>query len=168
MIAPLLADINADIGPSTSYVWISLSYQLVLGIGCEYPYPYSRVCARSRASRNSLSSGTLVGRVTDIFGRRWVFTGGSFLAVIGNIVCATAPTIGTLVGGMTIVGAGRPMSASFRCDSLADHNICSNGNSTIVRFCPRRTCANETPVPSKRRTLFHLYALCSFWPGYFA
>ncbi|KEF51086.1 uncharacterized protein A1O9_12868 [Exophiala aquamarina CBS 119918] len=90
LIAPLLSSINRDIGPSPNYVWISLAYQLLLGVGC-----------------------TLVGRVTDLFGRRWVFVGGSFLAVIGNIICATAPAIGALVAGMTIVGAATATQLSF-------------------------------------------------------
>ena len=48
-----------------------------------------------------------MGRVTDIFGRRWFFVGGSLLAIIGNIVCATAQNIPVLIGGMTMVGAGK-------------------------------------------------------------
>jgi MFS family permease len=33
----------------------------------------------------------IVGRLTDIFGRRWFFIIGSSIALLGSIVCATAP-----------------------------------------------------------------------------
>jgi MFS family permease len=33
----------------------------------------------------------VVGRLTDIFGRRWFFIIGSSIALVGSIVCATAP-----------------------------------------------------------------------------
>lgn len=68
--------------PDPNLVWISLAYTLLLAVGC-----------------------TLVGRVTDIFGRRRVFVGGSALAEVGCIISATAQSVSMLIGGMTIVGA---------------------------------------------------------------
>jgi len=56
---------------------------------------------------------TIVGRVTDIFGRRWVFVGGSFLAVIGSIVCATAQSVKALIGGTTIIGVAASTQLSY-------------------------------------------------------
>jgi len=35
----------------------------------------------------------LVGRLSDIFGRRWFFILGNFFALIGCIICATAQSV---------------------------------------------------------------------------
>jgi MFS family permease len=48
LAAPVLGLINEDIGPDTRFAWISLSYNCVLAV-CLAP----------------------VGRLSDIFGRRW-------------------------------------------------------------------------------------------------
>jgi MFS family permease len=53
-VAPLLGIINNDIGPDPNYVWIALVYILTLAIG-----------------------QVLVGRLSDLFGRRWFFILGS-------------------------------------------------------------------------------------------
>lgn len=72
--APILTVINADIGPDDRYVWISLVYNAVLAV--------------------FLSP---VGRLSDIFGRRYFFVGGAVVAVVGSVVCATAQSITVLV-----------------------------------------------------------------------
>jgi hypothetical protein len=56
---------------------------------------------------------TIIGRVTDIFGRRWVFVGGAALGVIGSIVCATAQSINALIGGTTIIGIAAATQLSY-------------------------------------------------------
>ena len=40
----------------------------------------------------------LVGRLSDIFGRRWFFIIGSAIGTIGSIVGATAQGVGQLIG----------------------------------------------------------------------
>lgn len=77
--APILGIINADIGPDNRYVWISLVYNAVLSV--------------------FLSP---VGRLSDIFGRRYFFIAGSVVAIIGSIVCVTAKNIPTLVRALLI------------------------------------------------------------------
>ncbi|KAK4936010.1 hypothetical protein LTR10_023057 [Elasticomyces elasticus] len=47
---------------------------------------------------------TLVGRLSDIFGRRWFMIGCSSLALIGCIVGATAQNVNTLIGGTVLIG----------------------------------------------------------------
>ena len=56
---------------------------------------------------------TLVGRISDIFGRRWVFAGGSIVGLIGSIICAVAKDIPTLIGGTTLIGIGASTQVSF-------------------------------------------------------
>ncbi|EPE10880.1 trichothecene efflux pump [Ophiostoma piceae UAMH 11346] len=88
--APILGTINADIGPSPNIDWVALVYTLTSSVTL-----------------------TIIGRVTDIFGRRWVFTGGTFLGIIGSIVCATAQNVNTLIGGMTIIGISAATQLSY-------------------------------------------------------
>ncbi|ERT01155.1 hypothetical protein HMPREF1624_02396 [Sporothrix schenckii ATCC 58251] len=88
--APILTTINNDIGPSANIQWVALVYTLTSSVTL-----------------------TIIGRVTDIFGRRWIFTGGTFLGIVGSIVCATAQTVDTLIGGMTIIGIGAATQLSY-------------------------------------------------------
>ena len=66
LAAPILSFINADIGPDPNLVWVALVDTLTAAIGT-----------------------TIVGRLSDLFGRRWFFLGGSVCALIGCIVAAT-------------------------------------------------------------------------------
>ncbi|KAB5531436.1 fungal trichothecene efflux pump [Coniochaeta sp. 2T2.1] len=88
--APILGIINADIGPDPRYTWISLVYNAALAV-CIAP----------------------LGRITDIFGRRWWFIGSGVVSVIGSIVCATANDIPTLIGGNVLLGVGTAAQLSF-------------------------------------------------------
>ena len=81
LIAPVLLQINVAVGPSPNIIWMALVYTLGLAIGL-----------------------TLVGRLTDLFGRRWFFIGGTLLGCLGAIVCSTAKTLPVLIGGQTLVG----------------------------------------------------------------
>lgn len=56
---------------------------------------------------------TIIGRVTDIFGRRWIFVGGAGLGVIGSIICATAQSVNALIGGTTIIGIAAATQLSY-------------------------------------------------------
>lgn len=56
---------------------------------------------------------TIIGRVTDIFGRRWVFVGGAALGIIGSIICATAQSVNALIGGTTIIGVAAATQLSY-------------------------------------------------------
>ncbi|CAK7237100.1 hypothetical protein SBRCBS47491_009862 [Sporothrix bragantina] len=90
LAAPLLGVINADIGPSENITWVSLTYTLTLAVGL-----------------------LLVGRLTDIFGRRWFFIGGQLLALVGCVVSATAKSVNVLIGGITIIGIAASTQLSF-------------------------------------------------------
>lgn len=68
-----------------------------------------------------MSTGTLVGRITDSFGRRYFFVGGSFLGLIGCIVCSRAQNVPTLVGGYVLVGSGESDVATRLCSFSNKH-----------------------------------------------
>lgn len=88
--APILGVINADIGPSPYLTWVAIVYTLCVAVGL-----------------------TLVGRLSDLFGRRYFFIGGAILGTIGSIVCATAQSINSLIGGTTLIGLGAATQLSF-------------------------------------------------------
>ncbi|KAI0158335.1 fungal trichothecene efflux pump-domain-containing protein [Xylariaceae sp. FL1272] len=78
-----------------NYVWIALSYTLTSAVTL-----------------------TITGRVSDIFGRRWMFIGGATFGLVGGIVGATAKTIPTFIGGMTIIGIGAATSCLLYTGAL--------------------------------------------------
>jgi len=89
-IAPLLGVINNDIGPDPNYVWISYIYNAAIAVA----FP-------------------VVGRLSDIFGRRYFFIGGGVLGLIGAIVAATAKTIPVLIGGNVLLGLSTATQLSY-------------------------------------------------------
>ena len=80
----------ADTSQDANIVWVALTYTLT-----------SAVCL------------TIIGRVTDIFGRRWIFVGGTFLGIVGSIICAVSTSVNMLIGGMTIVGVAASTQLSY-------------------------------------------------------
>ncbi|KAF2122211.1 fungal trichothecene efflux pump [Lophiotrema nucula] len=90
LAAPVLGFINADIGPDPNLSWVALSYLLTNSVGL-----------------------MLVGRLSDLFGRRWFFIGGNALATIGCIVAAVAPNIPSLIAGETLIGLGAASQLSY-------------------------------------------------------
>ncbi|KIW03066.1 uncharacterized protein PV09_05715 [Verruconis gallopava] len=88
--APILTLINNDIGPDPNIAWVALVYTLT-----------SAVCI------------TLVGRISDIFGRRYMFIGGALVALVGSIVCSRAMSVPELIGGMTLIGIGASTQLSY-------------------------------------------------------
>jgi MFS family permease len=85
-----LATINKDIGPSPSIFWVPLAYTLGLSVGF-----------------------LIVGRLSDIFGRRWFFIGGNGLVLIGAIIGSTATHVDDLVAANVLTGLGGAVQISF-------------------------------------------------------
>ncbi|KAE9371756.1 fungal trichothecene efflux pump [Stipitochalara longipes BDJ] len=90
LVAPLLGVINDDIGPDPNYIWIALVITLTLSVG-----------------------QVLVGRLSDLFGRRWFFILGSALALVGCIVSACATSVPMLIGGSVLVGFASAPQLSY-------------------------------------------------------
>ena len=79
----MLSTINADLGPSPNFTWISTSWNLGGAIIV-----------------------TVAGRLSDIFGRRYFFLGGSCLLVLGSIIAVTAQSIPQMIASGVIYGVG--------------------------------------------------------------
>ncbi|RAL14138.1 trichothecene efflux pump [Aspergillus homomorphus CBS 101889] len=85
-----LTAINKDLGPDPNYSMISTVFTLISGVGL-----------------------LLVGRLGDIFGRRYILIGGQLLGLIGAIVCATAKTVPTVIGGSVLCGLAAAVQLTF-------------------------------------------------------
>ncbi|KAJ9658280.1 hypothetical protein H2201_007839 [Coniosporium apollinis] len=82
--------INADIGPSANITWVALAYTLGLSVGF-----------------------LIVGRLSDIFGRRWFFILGNGLALLSGIINATASRVEAIIGGNILGGLAGAVQISF-------------------------------------------------------
>jgi MFS family permease len=56
---------------------------------------------------------TLIGRLSDIFGRRWFIIGASALGLVGNIIAATAQSVNTLIAANVFNGLAASAQLSF-------------------------------------------------------
>ncbi|KAI0839239.1 trichothecene efflux pump [Hypoxylon sp. FL0890] len=86
----VLTYINADIGPSPYIAWVNIARTLALS------FTY-----------------TILGRLSDLFGRRWFFIGGNIVALVGIIVCSAAQNVNSLIIGSAIYGLGETVQLSF-------------------------------------------------------
>jgi MFS family permease len=77
---------------STDIIWVSLAYLLTTSIGL-----------------------IIVGRVSDIFGRRWWFIGGCAIGTLGCIIASVAPSVPALIAAETLIGIGGSVQISYAC-----------------------------------------------------
>ncbi|KAK3673263.1 hypothetical protein LTR78_006808 [Recurvomyces mirabilis] len=88
--ANTLSLINLALGPSTNVIWLAVAWQAGFAVAFLW-----------------------VGRLSDIFGRRWFFIGSSALAIIGNILGAAAQSIEMLIATNIINGLAASGQLSF-------------------------------------------------------
>ncbi|KAF2827930.1 MFS general substrate transporter [Ophiobolus disseminans] len=113
LVAPVFGQISVALGPTSSIIWLSLVYTIGLAVGL-----------------------TLVGRLTDTFGRRWFFIVGTALGCLGAIVASTAKTMNVLIGGQVLIGlsASTGYSYSFVIGELVPVKYRFIFNSVIFLF----------------------------------
>ncbi|KAL2832652.1 fungal trichothecene efflux pump [Aspergillus pseudoustus] len=90
LTAPIMSDINQDLGPSPNIVYASLMNVLLSAITIQ-----------------------IIGSLSDIFGRRWFFIIGSGLALIGSIVGATARSVNQIIVSQAFFGVSKGFGVSF-------------------------------------------------------
>ncbi|CAK7201513.1 hypothetical protein SEUCBS139899_004219 [Sporothrix eucalyptigena] len=88
--ASALTVINADLGYSPAYIWISDASVVVSCVGM-----------------------LIVGRLSDILGRRNFLIGGQIFGVVGSAICAKATSINMLVAGATVYGVATTTQLTF-------------------------------------------------------
>jgi MFS family permease len=69
---------HSFLGPSKDIIWVLLVFVLCQTV-----------------------TFTVVGRMSDLFGRRWFFIGGNLLALVGYLICSRAHSINMLIGGVS-------------------------------------------------------------------
>lgn len=76
----------------------------------------------------------LFGRLSDRFGRRNFLLAANVLGIIGGIVCCTAKTFNTLIGGMVLLGvaSGPPGSYPLLTGELVSNKSKFIGTLTVV------------------------------------
>ncbi|KAF4949062.1 hypothetical protein FGADI_9171 [Fusarium gaditjirri] len=79
MISTIMSEINADIGPSTSYTWMTYTQLFCTAALCPS-----------------------FGRLSDVYGRRNFLIVGNIIGAIGCVVTATAHEVRTVIGGAFI------------------------------------------------------------------
>jgi MFS family permease len=55
----------------------------------------------------------MVGRLSDIIGRRYFLLGGQTIGLVGALVCATAESVNVLIGGTVLVGLSAAAQLTF-------------------------------------------------------
>lgn len=103
-----LSIIDEIIGPSPNKTWVALAWTLLSAV-----------------------SFVLIGRLSDIFGRRWFFVGSSACALIGSIIGATANYTDTLIAAsafLWLASAGQ-LSVNYTVGELVPirHRFIVNG-----------------------------------------
>ncbi|KAH0829694.1 hypothetical protein AYO21_10601 [Fonsecaea monophora] len=86
----ILTIINADIGPDANYPMIAVAWTISNALG-----------------------NLLVGRLSDIFGRRYFLLVGNALGLLGFIVSAVARNISSLIGASVLIGLAASVSLTF-------------------------------------------------------
>ncbi|KAA8569416.1 hypothetical protein EYC84_001054 [Monilinia fructicola] len=135
--------IYGDLGGADRWTWFVLANLLALAAACPF-----------------------VGALSDLFGRRYIAIFGAALIVIGMIVCSTAHSMNTFIGGMAIAGAGagiNELTALAATSELAP--TAKRGKYvavlifTILPFCPSVLWAQLIAAHSNWRypySTFHL------------
>ncbi|KAF6810260.1 trichothecene efflux pump [Colletotrichum sojae] len=88
--ANTLSLINADIGPSANIGWVATMWTMGTSIGF-----------------------LLVGRLSDIYGRKWMVLGTSILGLVGCIIGSCAQTVETLIAANVCNGIAAAGQLSF-------------------------------------------------------
>ncbi|KAJ3103350.1 hypothetical protein HK100_004212 [Physocladia obscura] len=83
IVSTALKSIVADLGNQELVPWIGSAYFLTAA-------PF----------------GTMYGKLTDLFGRKWVFVISLVIFEVGSLLCGVTPSMEVLILGRTVAGAG--------------------------------------------------------------
>ncbi|MBT18099.1 MAG: MFS transporter [Dehalococcoidia bacterium] len=92
VVATALPQVVADLGGFDRFAWVFTAYMLA-----------------------STALIPIMGKLSDIYGRKWVLTGGAAIFMIGSVLCGTAFTMNQLIIYRAIqgIGAASLMANSF-------------------------------------------------------
>ncbi|OAG00721.1 siderophore iron transporter [Paraphaeosphaeria sporulosa] len=133
--------INADLGPDPNYALIPVVKTLCGGVGL-----------------------IMVGRLSDIFGRRWFMIGGGVLGIIGSLINATAKDINTILGGTVFIGLAGAVQVSF--SFVLMELVANKHRAVLTGFLFLTTCPLAAFGPLIARALAAYTALGWRWNYY--
>ncbi|KAI9709983.1 MAG: hypothetical protein M1820_003061 [Bogoriella megaspora] len=112
--------IYRDIGGTDRWIWFVLGNLLALASICPF-----------------------VGSLSDLIGRRYVAIVGASFLILGNIVCSTAHTMNTFIGGMVLAGIGAGINELTALAATSELAPTSKRGKyvavlvfTIIPYCP--------------------------------
>ena len=82
LITPILVQLSAEIGGENIFFWIPSGWGAAAAVGF-----------------------SVAGRLSDIFGRRYVTLAGQALTILGGVIAATAHSMNQVIAGEVILGA---------------------------------------------------------------
>ncbi|KEF51589.1 uncharacterized protein A1O9_12224 [Exophiala aquamarina CBS 119918] len=110
----ILLPIKADIGPSSQYTWVANAQKV-----------------------GSAALAPFTGRLSDIFGRRYVFMLGSLFSLLGNVLCATAKKVNIAICGGVFIGCAIACH-QLGWTAISEVGRCGNNvRSLLVDFIPQ-------------------------------
>lgn len=93
LVAPITSYINADLGPVSYSAWMAIVWPLAFA-----------------------STMAFVGRLGDIFGRRYMMIGGNVIGVVASIIGGTAKSVGVVILAIALNGiAGAIQQTASAC-----------------------------------------------------
>jgi MFS family permease len=113
----------------------------------------------------------LIGRLSDLFGRRWFFISGTALSLIGCIISARATSIPMLIGATTILGfaAAAQLAYSFVVTELVPFkyrfyifSFCSSCAVPFTTFGPAISYAFVQHTKATWRSCYYLFIGINF------
>lgn len=129
----------ASLGPSPNAIWLGVSWTTGAAVGF-----------------------ALVGRLSDIFGRRWFFTSVTVMALIGNIIGASAQSVNMLIVSLlllyTYLFVVNPYATGYK-----RHQRPSSSGPTLLLRRHQRARTRQGPRPLERRGSHNFDAFCCFW-----
>ncbi|XHF96548.1 hypothetical protein AWENTII_000177 [Aspergillus wentii] len=139
--------IYRSIGGPDRWIWLVLSNLLALAGVCPF-----------------------VGSLSDLIGRRYVAIIGASLVCLGMIVCSTANTMNTFIGGMAIAGAGAGVNELTALAATSEMAPTRKRGKyvavlifSILPFCPAVLWAQ---LLAYHRSWRYVGALCGAWNGF--
>lgn len=123
--ANTIALVNEAIGPSDNLIWLAVSWTVGFAVGL-----------------------ALVGRLSDIFGRRWFFIACSVLSLLGNVIGAAAQSIEMLIVRLLLdLAHGELLMVLYRLQTLStawQHPVNFRSTLSWASWCRTRTVDPST------------------------
>lgn len=87
------------------------------------------------------------GRISDQYGRKWVFAGGYLVFTVGSVLCGLAPTLGALLAVRAVQAVGAAMLMS-NGPAVVTYNVCERERGSTLGILAMIVSAGLIAGPS--------------------